>query len=365
MQKIVFHLNSLGQGGLERVVSNLSNKFAAQGYQVIVATEWQTENEFVLDKRIRRVHVGLTETDEKKNRLVKMHLRNKYLWQFIKQEKPDMVLAFGLTANYRAVISTLVIHIPTIVCVRTDPVGHYDRPVDKLLIPLLYRRAAGFVFQTEGQRDFFPAFVRKKSTIILNPLHDKYLHTEKVTQRQKVVAQSGRLVDFKNQAMLIRAFLKVHAIHPDYILRIYGGDSRDGTREELEAIIEENHAWEYVQLMGASDSLETELADVAVYAFSSDWEGLPNALIEAMALGLPVVATDCPCGGPRTLITEGKNGLLVPIKNEDALAEGIRKLIEDPELAERLGEEARKISSRVNGEAVFKQWQDYMESIGK
>ena len=99
------------------------------------------------------------------------------------------------------------------------------------------------------------------------------------------------------------------------------------------------------------------------YAFSSDWEGLPNSLLEAMAMGMPCVATDCPCGGPRTVIRDGENGILVPIKNPDALAEGICKLIEDRELAERLGDEAAKIEQIANSEAVFVQWRDYLEKI--
>lgn len=365
MNKIVFHLNSLGQGGLERVVSNLSNKFAEEGYQVIVATEWYEQDEFTLDSRIKRVHVGLKEADEKKGRIAKMHLRNKYLWQFLKKEKPDIVLAFGHKANDRALISTFFNKIPTVISIRTNPIGHYDSPLDKLLIPLLYRRASGVVFQTQGQKDFFPRFMRDNSRIILNPLNDKYLNTPQVSERKKEVVQSGRIVDFKNQAMLIRAFLRVHEIHPDYCLKIYGGDSFDGTKAELEQIIAKNHAEEYVKLIGASDSLEKQLSAAAVYAFSSDWEGLPNALMEAMALGLPIVATDCPCGGPATLITDGVDGLLIPIKNEDAMTAGILKLIEDPDLAERMGKQARNIKERANSEAVFNMWQDYILSILK
>ena len=146
-------------------------------------------------------------------------------------------------------------------------------------------------------------------------------------------------------------------------MKIYGGDSFDGTKEILEAIIKENDAAGYIRLMGASDSLEKDLADAAVYAFSSDWEGLPNALLEAMALGLPIVATDCPCGGPRTVMEDGVNGLLVRIKDPEALEKGINRLIEDPKLGERLGRNARKISETANSAAVFEQWRDYMEEI--
>ena len=157
--------------------------------------------------------------------------------------------------------------------------------------------------------------------------------------------------------------MEVHKKHPDYDLKIYGGDSFDGTKEILEALIAENHAEDYINLMGASDNLEKDLADAALFAFTSDWEGLPNALMEAMALGLPIVATDCPCGGPRTIMTNEVDGLLIPIKDQKALEAGINRLIEDPGLAEKLGMEARKIADKANGDAVFEQWRDYLEEL--
>ena len=118
-------------------------------------------------------------------------------------------------------------------------------------------------------------------------------------------------------------------------------------------------------LAGGKYQLEKVLVNASVFAFSSDWEGLPNALLEAMALGLPIVATDCPCGGPRTVMKDGVNGLLVPIKDEEALADGICRLIENPDLAEQLGRKARDICKIANGKAVFEQWQDYIESVCK
>lgn len=362
-KKIVFHLNCLEQGGAERVVSNLANQFSLEGYEVLVATEWQGENEFALEKAVRRVHVGLRPEDEKKMRLFKIWLRIKYLRRFLKEEKPDIAIAFAHKANYRMLTATIGMKLPVIISVRTDPVGHYDSLMDRIRIPLLFPRAAGCVFQTQGQKEFFPEYLQQKSRIILNPVNDKYLNVERPSKIEKTVVQSGRLVDFKNQPMLIRAFLKVHEKHPDYSLKIYGGDSGDGTREILEQIIRENRAEEFVKLMGGSDSLEKELPSASVYAFSSDWEGLPNALLEAMALGMPIVATDCPCGGPRTVMTHEENGLLVPIKDEDAMAKGICRLIEDRKLAERLGQNARKISERINGRAITDEWRTYIEDV--
>ena len=362
-RKIVFHLNCLEQGGAERVVTNLANRFAKEGYQVIIATEWYGENEFQIDPEVQRVHVGLRDGDEKKHHLIQFLLRVKYLREFLKKEKPDILIPFARKALYRGLTAAYFMKIPVLISIRTDPVGHYDERSDKLQIPLLFPRADGCVFQTEGARDFFAPRLQDNSRIILNPIHDKYIGVPKPEKRTKTIVQSGRLVDFKNQPMLIRAFVKVHEKHPEYDLKIYGGDSFDGTKEILENLIQENNAQDYIHLMGASDSLERDMADAALFAFTSDWEGLPNALMEAMALGLPIVATDCPCGGPRTIMTNEVDGLLIPIKNEQALENGINRLIEDPVLAERLGTEARKIADKANGQAVFEQWRDYIEEV--
>lgn len=361
--KIAFHLNCLAQGGAERVVSNLSNTFVKDDIEVIVATEWIDTNEFELDERVKRVVVGPKESDANKSRMTKAWLRLKYLRDFVREEKPDILIAFDHKASYRALAACRYEKIPVMISVRTDPVGHYDHLKDKILIPILYPRTDGCVFQTEGQREFFPEYLQKKSRIILNPLHDKYIGVTRCENPTKTVVQHGRLVDFKNQPNLIKAFIKVHEKHPDYDLKIYGPDSFDGTKEILEAVIEENNAWDYVHLMGGSDSLEMEIPKCEVYAFSSDWEGLPNALLEAMAMGMPTVATDCPCGGPRTVMTDGVDGLLIPIKDIDALADGMCKLIEDKELANKLGNNASKIVSKINSRAIIDEWKNYIIEV--
>lgn len=362
-RKIAFHLNCLEQGGAERVVTNLANCFAREGYEVVIATEWYADNEFRIDPAVRRVHVGLRDGDEKKHRLVQFLLRVKYLRRFLKEEKPDILIPFARKAIYRGLMAAYFSKVPVLISVRTNPTGHYDNRADKIQIPLLFPRADGCVFQTEDARAFFKPYLQDKSRIILNPINEKYIGVPAPAARTKTVVQSGRLVDFKNQPMLIRAFVRVHEKHPDYDLKIYGGDSGDGTKEILEELIRDNNAQNYIRLMGASDRLEHELADAALFAFTSDWEGLPNALMEAMALGLPIVATDCPCGGPATVMTDGTDGLLIPIKDEQALVDGINRLIEDRALAERLGAQARRIAERASEDVVLGQWRDYIEQL--
>lgn len=361
MKKILFHLNCLEFGGAERVVSNLANQFVSEGYEVIVATEWEGKEEYKLDERVKRVHVGLKESDEIRSRISKAIRRVIYLRKCILREKPDVTIAFARKAIYRSLQATLCTKAKVIIAVRTNPTGHYDGTLNKFMISSLFGRAAGAVFQTTGQRDFFSKKVRDKSTIILNPVHDKYVEAKISENRNKTVVHSGRIVDFKNQDMLIRTFARVHEKHPEYDLKLFGGDSHDGTMEVLQNAIAECNASDYVRLMGNSDNLDKEMVDAAFFAFTSDWEGLPNSVLEAMALGLPVVATDCPCGGPATVIQDGVNGLLVPIKDSEALEVAMNRLIEDREFAESLGKEAKKICDLLNGSAIIEQWRKYIK----
>lgn len=365
MPKIMFHLNCLEQGGAERVVTNLASQFYRDGYEVIIATEWQAKNEFTIEAGIRRLHVGLSKEDEVKSRIKQNFIRIINLRRAILKEKPDAVIAFARKANYRALMSSRFTRIPVIISVRTNPVGHYDALSDKVVTALLFPKAAGCVFQTPGARDFFSKEIRKKSRVILNPIHEKYIGREIPKVRTKEIVHVGRLVDFKNQAMLIKGFSTVHKKYPEYTLKLFGGDSHDGTKEILEDIIQREGLHECVKLAGANDNLHNEIENAAFFAFTSDWEGLPNAVMEAMALGLPVISTDCPCGGPASVIKYNENGLLIPIKDQSALEYAMIWMIEHPELAEKMGFEARKIGLIANTESIYNQWKKYVEEICK
>jgi glycosyltransferase involved in cell wall biosynthesis len=281
----------------------------------------------------------------------------------LKAEKPDVVLAFDRTANYRALMAKTR-GIPIIISIRNPPSEFYSTWQQKAMIRLLFPRAAGCVFQTEGQRAFFPKRTQRSSRIILNPLNPKYSGILPPTERKKEIVHSGNLIAFKNQAGIVRAFIRVHADYPEYVLKLYGRDRGDGTKENLERIIAENDAASYVYLMGVSEDLERELVAAAMFVFNSDWEGLPNSVSEAMALGLPVIATDCPTGGPAALITDSVDGLLIPIKDDNALEQAMRRLLADPIYAESLGAAARNsIWEKCLIDNIAKQWQNYINEI--
>ncbi len=363
MSKIAFHLNCLAKGGAERVVTNLANQFAAEGHEVLVATEWQDEDEYMLDPKVKRVHVGLKPEDESKGRLTKYLLRIRYLKEFMLKEKPDVLVAFMKLALFRALMACKGTGVPAVISVRIDPTKYYVGLRNTLLIKRYMGRAAGAVFQTEDARDFFPKRIQKKSVVILNPITQKYIDAPDTAISRKEIVSVARLADFKNQPLLVEAFAAVHDQHPDYTLKIYGPDSGDGSKERIEETIKRFHLESSVFLMGGSDTLEQQLPGAAVFAYSSDYEGMPNSVMEAMALGLPVVCTDCPCGGPKMLIRDHENGILVPIQNAKALTAGINYMIEHPEEAARMGQEARKIKDRASTETVYEQWRNYLSEV--
>ncbi|MFA6664107.1 MAG: glycosyltransferase [Lachnospiraceae bacterium] len=365
IKSIAFHLNCLCQGGAERVVSTLANSFAEKGLKVYVTTEWRDEDEFVLDERVERVDVGLCAEDKNKNRAAKFMLRIRHLREFLKKEKPDVLVAFTHRPNYRALTAARGTGVPTVIAVRINPVGWYDHWDDKIQIPLLFPKAAGAVFQTKEQRDFFRPYLQDNSRIIINPVNQKYIDAVPPSYegRAKLVVQSSRLVDFKNQPMLLRAFIKVHSKHPEYKLRIYGPDSKDGTKAKLEKIISDNSAQDYIELSGASMQLEKDMTGAQIFVLSSDYEGMPNVLMEAMAMGLPCVATDCPPGAPRELIKDGENGLLVPVGDETAMADAIDRYIENDELRKKCGTNARKIKDIAGTEVISDQWLEYLNEV--
>lgn len=375
----MFHLNTLAQGGAERVVSNLANELVKGDDEVIITTEWYSEDEFAIDERVKRLHVGFREDDERRGRFRKVFLRLKYLREAIKMENPDVVIAFTRKPIYRTLAAMIGLSTPLIVCVRTDPKDHYEELTDKILLPLFNRSVAGAVFQTTGQRDFFSERWQRISTIILNPVNSKYFADNSDIPKSKTIAQHARIVDFKNHPMLIDAFMMVHKKYPEYDLKIYGPDSFDGTMQIVKKKIKDYEAEDFIHLMGGSDELEKEIPKAEIYAFSSDWEGLPNTLIEAMAMGMPIVATDCPCGGPDTVMekrtdgfviddSSGKlvatmDGILVPIKDPEALACGIIYMIEHPQFAAECASHARRISAVTNSANIVKQWKEYIDEV--
>ena len=376
--KIMFHINSLGKGGAERVVSLLANEFVKDGVEVVIATEWYSEEEYEVATQVKRIHAGLSDDQEKASRIAKQWFRFANFRKVLLQEKPDAVLSFCVKANYRAMMASMGTGIPVIVSVRNDPKIDYVGKMRSVMNRLFLNRAAGCVFQTEEAREFFDEVLQKKSKIICNPVNEKYLRAERKIPKKKIVCV-GRLVAQKNQMLLVKAFEKILEKYPDYHLYLYGDGSNDECKKELIQYVEfaqvktakqpigkkgqefaeiclKNH----IHFMGLSSKLESDMADAAMFVLPSNYEGMPNALMEAMALGLPVISTDCPCGGSRYWIEPGNTGQLVPVKNVEAMAEAMEYYIRNPEKAEEIGIKARERLQEATIDKVYGQWMNYI-----
>lgn len=367
LQKIMIHINSLGKGGAERVASLLASRFVQENVDVVVATEWTEEMEYEVDKRVRRIHAGLTPEQEKKGRLSKVKCRKDNLRQVILAEKPDVILSFCVKANYRAVQSARGTKIPVIVSVRNDPKIFYVGKAKAFMNKFVLNKADGCVFQTDEAKEFFDQILQKKSTIICNPVDEKYLKAERKAATKKIVFV-GRLVEQKNPMLLVQAFEKVLEKYPEYQLCLYGDNFEDNRKEELLEYLKQadkKNVKSCVHFMGRSNTLEQEMADAAMFVLPSNYEGMPNALMEAMAMGLPVISTDCPCGGSRYWITPDVNGQLVPVKDADALAQAMEFYIQNPDKAEEMGKNARERLKEATMEKVFLQWQQYILKVMK
>ena len=362
--KILFHINSLGKGGAERVVSLLANEFVKDGVEVVIATEWFAEEEYEVDSRVKRIHAGLTETQEKSNRIAKQWYRIHNLRAILKKEEPSVVLSFCAKANYRAMMASTAMKIPVIVSVRNNPKIDYVGTTKSIMNKLFLNRAAGCVFQTEEAQEFFDEVLQKKSKIICNPVNVKYLQAKREKTQKKIVCV-GRLVAQKNQMLLVNAYEKIMKKYPDYHIYLYGDGSDDECKEELLKYVDAKGLKKCIHFMGLSSTLEKDMADAAMFVLPSNYEGMPNALMEAMALGLPVISTDCPCGGSRYWIQPGVTGQLVPVRDVEAMEEAIEFYIQNPEKAEEIGANAKVRLQEATVDKIYEQWKGYISKTLK
>ena len=353
-KKLMFYINTLGTGGAERVMSQLANHFFRAGYEVHLVTSFPVDGEYPADEGVRRY--SLEEQELSQSRLMRNISRIAKLRKLCKQIKPNVLISFMQEPNFRAILAATGLPVKTVVSVRNDPNREYGGKVGRFVGKHIMPRADGCVFQTAQAQVWFSEKLQKRSAIILNEVSESFFKVER-TGAQHVVSL-GRLSAQKNHAMLIRAFGRIADKHPDQNLLIYG---KGDYAEMLEQMIGELGLQERVKLMGVTNQVHEVHSNAGVFVLSSDYEGMPNALMEAMAVGVPSISTDCPCGGPEMLIRDGENGMLVPVGDEDAMAAALDKLLSDPQLAHRMGEQARIDAQRYTPEKIFREWKAFID----
>ena len=353
---LMFYINSLERGGAERVIAQLADRFSADGYRCVLVCSYAAEDEFPLSPTVER----LTMEREKSaaGRLRKNIRRISALRFYIRQVRPDALIAFLPEPSFRAVIAASGTGVPVIVSVRNDPDREYGGRLGHFVGRHLLPHAEGCVFQTEQAKAWFPEELQRKSAVILNQVSPAFFDRRFAGERHGIVSV-GRLETQKNQALLLRAFARI-ADRTDEDIRLYGEGELEKT---LRALASELGVAERVHFMGNSSRVADDIAGAQVFVLASDYEGMPNALLEAMALSLPCIATDCPCGGPAAVIRDGENGYLVGVGDEAALADKLLRLLSDRALADRLGAAAGRTAEQFRPERVFGVWKAYIEAV--
>lgn len=357
---IVFFTMVLNKGGSERVIVNLCNEHLIKKHKITIITCLSDQSLYHLNTQIVHVKIDKTQKERTQNKSLRFFRRRKKLEKILKEIKPDIIISFLPEPSFLALSLKSKLQIPLIISERSDPALEYRSFIYKIIIKLLYTNGDGFVFQTEDAMKWFDYKTQTKSIIIPNPLTSDACRTRYKRNRKKEIVAVGRLVPEKNYQMLFYALKEVLNEFPEYILRIYG---EGPLQEELEECKRKLGLDEKIFLMGNKDDIFDWIYDSALFVLSSKVEGMPNSLMEAMALGLPVIATDCPCGGPRFLIDNGDNGILVKNDNVQEMVQGIRNVLSNPELAEKIGQNASKIAEKLAPEKINKKWEDYIDMI--
>lgn len=357
MAKIAFFINSLHKAGAERVACNLMTYLQSRGHEILLVTQHQDEDEYALPAGIRRELSDLTERETGKSRLLNFWHRYRKLQRIWQQERPQVILSFIGKNNVMALLTACPCHIPVVAAVRGTPALEYEGRGLKKAAFLTFPRAAGVILQTEESRDFFPPKVQKKVTILPNPLHEDFLRPVYEGEREKTIVTVGRMDENKNQQMAIEAFAALAEEFPAYRLVLYGnGELKEKLYQEAQRL----GVADKVSLPGSIRDVAGALKKASVFLLTSDTEGMPNTLLEAMALGTACISTDCPCGGPAMLIRDGENGFLVPVRDTKALTEKLRLLLQDQGLREQMGRKASKVQEVYAPENVLPQWEEYL-----
>ncbi len=342
----------LEYGGAFKMFLWVAKVLAQRGFDVTILTYLPNQTSVVPDR------VKLIEKDLSHSGFIGK------TWQIrkaIKEQAPDICISFLLDANIYCILGCLGMKTKSLVCERNDPYKpHYYKL--KLLKPL-FAWADGSVFQLAKARDYY-SNIKVPTAIIPNPIRENSVKVSKAfLERENVISTLARIDLFqKRQDVLIKSFAVFYKKHPEYILKIWG-DGPDKDESIVKNLIKELKLEDSVVLAGVTDKSSEVIVDTKFFVLSSDFEGIPNALIEAMSAGLPCISTDCSPGGASLLIKDGINGLLVPIGSIEKLAEMMCWMVEHPKEADKLGQEAIKISEIFSEEKISEMWINYIERL--
>jgi len=352
MTKLIVSIATLGSGGAERVLSILSNSLA-DIFDEVQYVMWDGGEVFYeIDKRVRIV--SLPELSGRKG-------RTKQIIEFrrlVKKEKPNLILSFLTPYNMLVLLSTIGIKQKVVVAERTDPKRLLAGGKPMLMLrDYLYRRACGILTQTEYAKSCYGGVLASKTKVIYNPvmMTEEQVGAAVRVQKDKTFVSVGRLEPIKDQLTMIDAFGLFHEKYPDYKLAIYG---EGPMRDEIHAKIQSLGLQNCVYLPGRCNLVWEKMVSADCFLLSSKTEGMSNAMIEAMCLGLPVISTKV--AGATDFIKTGENGYLVDVGDYKTMSDHMCEIADNPELQKELGNSAKKAYDILRADVICKQWVDYL-----
>lgn len=347
--KIVFVVPDMAGGGSERVISLLANEFVKQGLETAILSFAGRQQAYPLDERVETVSAGEASGGSLKVRLERLAFMRNYF----KRNRGCYIFSFSTYGTGFVVLSTIFQHRKMLVSERIDP-----RSCDhKTYRDFFYGFAYRLVCQTQEAVTCFPKRLQKKACVISNPL-DESVPDPFTGTRKKRITNVGRLEAQKNHKLLIEAFEIFSEDYPEYTLDIYG---KGILENELKQLVKKKGLEGKVIFHGFCSNAREEIRDSSMFVLSSDYEGISNSMLEALAMGLPVISTDCPIGGSKMFIKDGENGLLVPMKDVNRLAGAMKRIAGDFELSEKLSNNAIKIRKEC---AVAKIADQFLDAAG-
>lgn len=362
-QRITLVISSLGGGGAERVAVDLCRALADAGRDVDVLTlSGEDPDAYDLPSIAHRKRIEIRRSAKSKFESIKFtigHLME--MRRSILALKPDIVVSFIDQTNIRTIVCLAGTGIPVLVSEHNHP-GHHPVPRSwALLRRLVYRFASTVVVLTDEIADWFRGNVATRHLVTIpNPVRDRAfvgcLAPDR--PREQIILGIGRLARQKGFDLLLRAFAKSGLAHDGWRVVILGEGEE---RQPLSALSSELEISGVVEMCGQVTNVSEWILKSSIFAMSSRYEGFPNALIEAMQLGLPCISFDCP-GGPRALIDDGCNGVLVPAEDVAGLSEGLKKLSQNKAFRERLSQQAREVCDRFSTNRIFGLWIQAVDS---
>lgn len=359
--KILFVNTDIGYGGAEKMIVWLANQCVEHGHEVTFFTYRDEREMQPLSTKVKHVHVQL----ENEGAGLSMFKTIMHLHKFIRKEQFDVGIAFLSPSILRLAIAAIGTKIKLLFSHRADP---YYRVLNKSLKLKVFghlnkwafNRADYYVFQTKMAQKYFCQNIQNRSTVIANPIHPLVRTIERKGNVEKRIVTVGRLdLKQKRQDILIEAFNIITDKYPEYVLEIYGSG------EDEIAIKNMSKSNSRIKLMGKTDKVGQVIQNAAVFVLSSDFEGIPNALLEALSIGVPCVASDCSPGGAAMLIDNNVNGLLVPRSNAKAMAEAISFMLENSQKSENMAIKAMNVNKTYSENIISEKWVRVIENLIK